>query len=151
MIKYLTGGLALALAGSVAVSCARGIVHDRELAQERQAFSEYRETTEREGREASEAARKREKEMRDAADQAQAQANALRLQMDADVRAARVASQRVRDAAATAALVAGSQCAGATVTAVSKAGAVASRVLADVLGIEVASPDSSAKPSMTRP
>jgi vacuolar-type H+-ATPase subunit I/STV1 len=127
---------ALALAGAAATSCTQTIRLEREQskhAQTKTAFAEYRAELESKRAEASEESRQKEQELSHAATQAQAQADALRGQLDRDRAGARVAAQRLRDAVATAALVADSQCQGATAAAVGQTRATAARVLADVL------------------
>jgi hypothetical protein len=82
---------------------------------------------------ASEKNRKTEQELNDVVIQAQAQAEALRIDLDAARAAGRVASDRLRNAAANAAAAAGARGEGASSAAISEAAANAARVLADVL------------------
>jgi hypothetical protein len=122
---------ALIVAGAVATSCTQTVRFER--AQSKHA--QYRADIERQRAEASEQARQKEQELSDAATQAQAQADALREQLDRDRAANRVAGQRLRDTAATAALRADQQCQASTSAAVGEARKSAARVLADVLGM----------------
>ena len=82
---------------------------------------------------ASEKNRKTEQELQDVVIQAQAQAEALRIDLDAARAAGRVASDRLRNAAANAAATAGARGEGADSAAISEAAARAARMLADVL------------------
>lgn len=127
---------ALITAGAIATSCTQGVRLDHEKAKHSEtktAFADYRADVERQRAEASEKARQKEQELSNAYLEAQAQAEALREQLDADRAAGRVASQRLRDAAATAALAARAQCAGSTAAAVSETAERAARVLERVL------------------
>lgn len=128
---------ALICAGAVATSCTQTVRLEREQskhAQTKTEFANYRAELERQRAEASEQARQKEQELSHAATQAQAQADTLREQLDRDRRASGVAAQRLRDAAATAALAADSQCQASTSAAVGKTAESAARVLERVLG-----------------
>lgn len=129
---------ALIVAGAVATSCTQTVRLEREQskhAQTKTEFANYRAELERQRAEASEQARQKEQELSHAATQAQAQADALREQLDRDRDLARASSQRLRDAAATAALRADQQCQASASAAVGEARKSAARVLADVLGL----------------
>lgn len=121
---------ALMVAGAVATSCTQTVRLEREQSK----HAQYRADIERQRAEASEQARQKEQELSDAATQAQAQADALREQLDRDRAANRVAGQRLRDAAATAALRADQQCQASASAAVGKTADSAARVLERVLG-----------------
>jgi hypothetical protein len=119
---------ALICAGAIATSCTQTVRFEREQSK----HAQYRADIDRQRAEASEQARQKEQELSHAATQAQAQADALREQLDRDRAANRVAGQRLRDAAATAALRADQQCQASTSAAVGEARKSAARVLADV-------------------
>lgn len=121
---------ALIVAGAVATSCTQTVRLEREQSK----HAQYRADIERQRAEASEQARQKEQELSDAATQAQAEANALREQLDRDRRDSGAAAQRLRDAAATAALRADQQCQASTSAAVGKTAESAARVLERVLG-----------------
>lgn len=124
-------------AGAIATSCTQTMRLEHEQAKHagtRAEFSEYRADIERQRAEAIQQARQREQELADAATQAQAQADALRQQLDRDRVASGVASQRLRDAAQTAALNAAGACSVATSAAVRDSAAASARVLSNVLG-----------------
>ena len=125
-------------AGAVATSCTQSHRVEREQtrhASTKTEFANYKTASALETLKAMNRRDERQQELHDAATQAQAQADSLRQQLDRDRASAGVASQRLRDAAATAALVADTRCASATAAAVGEAGRSAARVLADVLSM----------------
>lgn len=122
---------ALICAGAVATSCTQTVRLEREQSK----HAQYRADIERQRAEASEQARQKEQELSHAATQAQAQADALRKQLDRDRDLARASSQRLRDAAATAALRADQQCQASASAAVGEARKSAAGMLALVLGL----------------
>lgn len=137
LLGFIPGWVwALITAGAIATSCTQGVRLDHEKAKHaetRMQYANYKSEVESQIRKASEEARAKEQELTDAATKAQAQAHALRDQLDLDRVASGVASQRLRDSAATAALIARSQCANSTSAAVSETAADSARVLANVL------------------
>lgn len=102
-------------------------------AETRAKYAEKVAQAEQASRIASERNRKTEQELNDVVTQAQAQAEALRKDLDAARAAGRVASDRLRSAAANAAAAAGARSEGADSAAISEAAARAARMLADVL------------------
>ena len=130
----LTAYLLIGVTAIASLQTWRLASEQRSHAETRTSHAQYRADIERQRAEASEQARQKEQELSHAATQAQAQADALREQLDRDRDLARASSQRLRDAAATAALVADSQCQAATSAAVGKTAESAARVLERVLG-----------------
>lgn len=121
---------ALICAGAVAASCTQTVRLEREQSK----HAQYRADIERQRAEASEQARQKEQELSHAATQAQAKADALREQLDRDRRASGVAAQRLRDAAATAALAADAKCQASTSAAVGETRDSIALVLSELLG-----------------
>lgn len=129
---------ALIVAGAVATSCTQTVRLEREQSKHSKTkveFAEYKTDVAMKTLKSFERRDEQRQELEDAATQAQAQADALREQLDRDSRAAGAASQRLRDAAATAALRADQQCQASASAAVGEARKSAARVLADVLGM----------------
>lgn len=129
---------ALIVAGAVATSCTQTVRLEREQSKHSKTkveFAEYKTDTAMKTLKSFERRDEQRQELEDAATQAQAQADALRKQLDRDRDLARASSQRLRDAAATAALAADSQCQASTSAAVGEARKSAAGMLAHVLGL----------------
>lgn len=137
MFDILPGWIwALITAGALAaagVSQTR-FTHERaNHAETRAQYAEQVAQAEQASRIASEKHRAKEQELQDVVIQTQAKAETFRRDLDAARAAGRVASDRLRNAAANAAAAAGARGEGADSAAVSEAAARAARMLANVL------------------
>lgn len=116
---------ALICAGAIATSCTQSVRLDREKAN----HATYKAEVERQKLEASEKARQKEQVLHDAVQEAQAQADAIRIERDRANTAANLASQRLRKS-----LGATSACEAARTADERKAADQAANLRAELLG-----------------